>query len=73
MKGPEERIVRIHRFDLATGKSELVKELAPQDLSGVVGVATGRGELAVTPDGSTFVFTYWSFLRNLFLLNGLGR
>ena len=73
VKGPEELIVRIHRFDLATGKSKLVKELAPQDPSGVVGVATGRGELAVTPDGSTFVFTYWSFLRNLFLVNGLGR
>ena len=73
VRGPEEPIVRIHRFNLATGKSELVKELAPQDPSGVVGVATGRGELAVTPDGSTFVFTYWSFLRNLFLANGLGR
>ena len=73
VRGPEEPIVRIHRFNLATGKSELVKELAPQDPSGVVGVATGRGELAVTPDGSTFVFTYWSFLRNLFLATGLGR
>ena len=51
VRGPEEPVVRIHRFNLATGKSELVKELAPQDPSGVIGVATGRGELAVTPDG----------------------
>jgi hypothetical protein len=61
----------MHRFNIATGKSDLLKELAPQDPSGVVGVADGRGELAVTPDGKTYVFTYWSFLRDLFLVERL--
>ena len=50
-EGSEGSVVRIHRFNLATGKSDLVKEIAPQDPSGVIGVAAGRGELAVTPDG----------------------
>jgi Tol biopolymer transport system component len=71
VKGPEESVVRMHRFNIATGKSDLLKELAPQDPSGVVGVADGRGELAVTPDGKTYVFTYWSFLRDLFLVERL--
>ena len=73
VRGPEEPLVRIHRFDLVTGKSELVKELAPHDPSGVVGVATGRGELAVTPDGKTYAYTYWTFLRELFLVDRLDR
>jgi dipeptidyl aminopeptidase/acylaminoacyl peptidase len=73
VRSPEESLVRIHRFDIATGKMDLVKELAPPDASGVIGVATGRGELAVTPDGRTYVYTYWTFLRDLFMVEGLGR
>jgi Tol biopolymer transport system component len=73
VRGPEEAVVRMYRFNLATGQREVVKELAPQDSSGVVGVANGRGELAVTPDGKTYVFTFWTFLRDLFLVEGLPR
>jgi dipeptidyl aminopeptidase/acylaminoacyl peptidase len=63
--------VRIHRFNLATGRSDLVKELAPHEGDGVVGVSDGRGELAITPDGTTAVFTYWTFVRDLFLVEPL--
>jgi eukaryotic-like serine/threonine-protein kinase len=73
VKGPEEAVIRMYRFDLTTGKRELLKELAPPDPSGVVGVATGRGELAVTPDGKSYVFTFWTFVRDLFLVEGLSR
>ena len=68
VRGSEEAVVRMYRFNLATGQRNLLKELAPPDPSGVVGVATGRGELAVTPDGKTYVFTYWTLLRDLFLV-----
>jgi serine/threonine protein kinase len=71
VRGPEDALVRMHRFEIATGKKEQVKELVPQDTSGLIGVATGRGELAVTPDGTTYVYTYWTFLRYLFLVEGL--
>ena len=64
-------MVRMYRFNLATGQRDLLKELAPPDASGVVGVADGRGELAVTPDGKSYVFTFWTFLRDLFLVEGL--
>ena len=49
----------------------MVKELKPADQAGVVGIADGRGELAMTPDGETFLFTYWTFIRNLYLVEGL--
>jgi hypothetical protein len=48
-----------------------VKELAPHEGDGVVGVSDGRGELAITPDGTTAVFTYWTFVRDLFLVEPL--
>jgi Tol biopolymer transport system component len=73
LRGPDDAVLRIYRFNLATGQRELWRELAPRDPSGVIGVATGRGELAMTPDGKGYVFTYWTALRNLFLVEGLAQ
>jgi WD40 repeat protein len=71
VRGSDEAVVRIYRFNLATGQRDVLKELAPPDATGVVGVATGRGELAMTPDGKSYVFTFWTYLRDLFLVEGL--
>lgn len=73
VRGAGEAEVRMYRFDIATGKRDLLAELAPRDPTGVIGVADGRGQLAVTPDGKSYVFTYWTFLRDLFLVEGLAR
>jgi Tol biopolymer transport system component len=73
VKGSDDFALRINRFDLPTGRSQLLTELVPSDLSGVIGVAGGRGQLAVTPDGQSYVYTYWTFARNLFLVEGLPR
>jgi hypothetical protein len=73
VKGEEDELVRLYKFHIATGESTLVKELAPPDPSGVVAVGDGRNELAVTPDGNSYVFSYWSFVRDLYLVEGLGR
>ncbi|HUE85121.1 MAG TPA: protein kinase [Vicinamibacterales bacterium] len=73
VRGAEEPVVRMYRFEIATGEKDLVTELAPRDPSGVVGVADGRGQLAVTPDGKSYVFTYWTWMRDLFLVEGLFR
>jgi hypothetical protein len=64
-------VVRMYRIKLATGQRDMLKELAPPDATGVLGVATGRGELAMTPDGKSYVFTFWTYLRDLFLVEGL--
>jgi hypothetical protein len=71
LKGPEEAVIRIHRFDLVTGRRELVRELAPRDPTGVIGLANGRSELAMSQDGTGYVYTYWTALRYLFLAEGL--
>ena len=49
------------------------KTLAPRDPAGIIGIASGRGELAMTPDGRGYVFTYWKAIRSLFLAEGLPR
>jgi Tol biopolymer transport system component/predicted Ser/Thr protein kinase len=71
LRGPDEDVLRIDRLNLANGKRELWKTLAPADPSGIIGVATGRGEVAMTQDGAGYVFTYWTALRNLYLVEGI--
>ena len=63
----------VYRLDMVTGKSDLLTALVPSDLSGVVAVGGGRGQVAATPDGKGFVYTYWTYLRDLFLVEGLPR
>ena len=64
-------MLHIYRYNLDTGRRELWKKLAPRDPAGVIGVATGRGELAITEDGTASVFTYWTGMRTLLLGEGL--
>ena len=71
IRGPDEDVLHIYRYNLDTGRRELWKKLAPRDPAGVIGVASGRGELAITHDGTASVFTYWTGVRTLFLAEGL--
>jgi serine/threonine protein kinase/Tol biopolymer transport system component len=58
---------KVYRFDLATGKRQLWKELAPANRTGLVGV----GPVVVTPDGKAYAYSYWSILSDLYLFSGL--
>jgi tRNA A-37 threonylcarbamoyl transferase component Bud32/Tol biopolymer transport system component len=62
--------LRIYRFNLSTGRRELWRTLAPRDPAGVFGIATGRGEVAMTRDGRNIVFTYWAWIGDLFQVEG---
>jgi eukaryotic-like serine/threonine-protein kinase len=63
----------IDRYNLGTGERQHWKKLVARDPAGIIGIASGRGELAMTPDGRGYVFTYWKVIRNLFLAGGLPR
>ena len=71
LRRAEGDLLKIYRYSLATGERRLWKTLAPRDPAGIIGVASGRGELAMTPNGESYVFTYWKSLRSLFLAAGL--
>ena len=70
VRGGQDNVLHVDRYDLVTGHRELWRELHPQDPAGLFGVATGRGEFAMTPDGTRAVFTYWTWLADLFLVDG---
>jgi hypothetical protein len=67
----DDEVLRIHRYDLATGRRDPWQALAPRDPAGLMGLGGGRsGEVAMTRDGKSVVFTYWSWIGDLFLVTG---
>ena len=60
--------INIYRIDLSSGHRELRKEIVP-DQVGFLGLED-RG-IQITPDGKSYVYTYWTVLRDLFLAEGL--
>ncbi len=63
----EQLPARIVRVDLATGKSQLWKELRPLDVAGIVGIST----VNLTPDGRSYAYTYDHRNAELYLAEGL--
>ena len=73
VRGAEEQAISLYRYHFATKRRERWRELKPKDPTGVAAVATGRGELAITPDGTSVAFTYWVLFDDLFLVEGVRR
>ena len=57
----------VYRLDITTGHRDLWKVIGPQDPAGVRGV----GKVLMTPDASTYVYSYWRSLNELFLAEGI--
>ena len=60
----------IYRIDLSSGRRELRTEIVP-DQVGFLGLEVTPGGIQITPDGKSYVYTYWTALRDLFLAEGL--
>jgi Tol biopolymer transport system component len=60
----------IYRIDLPSGRRELRKEIVP-DQVGFLSLEDRPGRIQITPDGKSYVYTYWTALRDLFLAEGL--
>jgi hypothetical protein len=67
VRNPEELPAKVYRIDLATGRRQLWKELAPSDPSGVDGIPF----IWITPDGRSYVYSYNRELSDLYLVEGL--
>jgi Tol biopolymer transport system component len=65
---PGELPARVFIVDASTGRRTLWKEFAPRDRTGAV---AGIGDVKVTPDGRSYVYSYYQFLSDLFLVDGL--
>ncbi len=58
---------RIFRLDLATGRKDLWKVVAPSDRAGVQAIRPVR----MTPDGKSYAYAYRRVLSDLYLVDGL--
>lgn len=58
---------KIWRYELATGKKELFKELSPADPAGVGTIEA----ILLTPDGRSYVYGYTHNLSDLYIIDGL--
>jgi eukaryotic-like serine/threonine-protein kinase len=62
----DELPARVMRIDVATGKRELWRELAPPDRSGIIGLRP-----LITRDARAYVYTYNRLLSELFEVSGV--
>ncbi len=62
-----EPMLKISRFDLATGRREFFKEIIPADRAGIFTPPTIR----LTPDGKEYIYSVRRYLMDLFLADGL--
>jgi WD40 repeat protein len=57
----------IHRFDLATGRSQGWQQLLPADLAGVQAITSP----IITPDGRVYAYTFARLLGDLYVATGM--
>ena len=60
----------IYKLDLLNGKRILLKKIVP-DPVGMIGIEVKPGGVKITPDGKSYVYTYWTVLQELFVVEGL--
>lgn len=60
----------IYRLDLSNGDRKLIKKIVP-DPVGLIGLEVKPGGVQIARDGKSYVYTYWTYLSDLFLLEGL--
>ncbi len=65
VRGVEERPLTLYRIDLASGRRERWKELAPADPAGFMEFGAGPMGVRVTPDLRFYAYNFYSDLENL--------
>jgi Tol biopolymer transport system component len=60
VRGSEEQPLTLYRIDLATGRRERWKELAPPDPTGFLEYGSGPRGVRVTPDGQFYAYTFFT-------------
>ena len=63
--------LKIYKLDIASGRRVLWKDLIPSDPVGLIGIPTDPGQVRVTPDGESYVYTYWTLLNQLYTVDGV--
>jgi hypothetical protein len=67
LRDPQRLPARLFRLHLPSGRVTPWREIAPADRSGVVGV----NNVAITPDGRAYAYSFARLLSDLYVLTGL--
>jgi Tol biopolymer transport system component len=70
-EGPDNLVLRVNRLDLSTGSRQFWKELVPPDPTVLVDIGSDPGQIRISPDGTSYAYTYWTFEGELYLASGL--
>ena len=62
---------KLDRVDVASGRRRLWQEIVPPNPIGLVGLEAKPGGIIITPDGKVCVYTYWTTLHELLLMDQL--
>ncbi len=71
LRGPGDSELKIYRLDIRTGIRRLWKELTPPYAAGVIDMGTDPGQVRITPDGHSYIYTFWTALGELYIAEGL--
>jgi len=69
VRGANDARIDVYRIDLASGRRQPWRSIAPEDTSGMLGFE-GEG-VRITPDGRYHAYSYWRTLDTLYLADGL--
>jgi hypothetical protein len=59
--------IRVYRYEVATGRKELWRELMPADAAGLNTIS----RVVITADGKAYAYSYFRVLSYLQLVDGL--
>ncbi len=69
VQGLDDSTVEFFRLNLATGRREPWKTIEAADPVGLIGIQPAS--VHITPDGSSYVYSYWKTLTELYLVDNL--
>jgi serine/threonine protein kinase/Tol biopolymer transport system component len=71
VRGANESVVELFRIDLVSGQRKPWKILEVPDNVGFIGIEAAPGAIRVTPDGKSYVYTFWQARGELYIAEGL--
>jgi hypothetical protein len=71
VRGPGDFATKLYRVEITNGRRRMLKEIVPSNPVGLGGIEVKPGGIVITPDGKVCVYTYWTTLEELLLMDEL--
>jgi dipeptidyl aminopeptidase/acylaminoacyl peptidase len=71
VRGRGDFLCNVYRVELTSGRRKLWKVITPPDLVGLLGMEARPGGVLITPDGQSYVYTFWATNLDLILVEEL--